>query len=82
VVDPVLGPVQRDEGGQLTAVDLSNGNASPMIVAERFFRRPTISPQGNRLVAEAYQATIVGCGSICRDTTISKVADLWLFDLP
>jgi hypothetical protein len=82
VVDPVLGPVQRDEGGQLIAVDLSNGISSPMIVTERFFRRPAISPEGHHLVAEAFQTTITSCGSICRDTTISKVADLWLFDLP
>ena len=81
-VDPVLGSVQRDESGQLMAVDLSNGNSSPMIVGDRFFRRPNPSPAGDRLVAEAYQATVVACGSICRDTTISKVADLWLFDLP
>jgi hypothetical protein len=81
-VDPVLGSVQRDESGQLVAVDLSTGSASPIFVTERFFRRPTASPLGDQLVAEAYQAIIVGCGPSCEDTTISKVADLWLFDLP
>ena len=82
VMDPVLGSVQQDASGQLVAVDLSNGNSSPLLVTERFFRRPAVSPQGDHLVAEAFQAIIVSCGSICRDTTISKVADLWLFDLP
>jgi hypothetical protein len=81
-VDPVLGPVQRDESGELVTVDLSNGNSSPLIAAERFFRRPTVSPQGDHLVAESYLASITGCGFNCADTTISKVADLWLFDLP
>ena len=81
-VDPVLGSVQRDESGQLVTVDLSNGSSSPVFVTERFFRRPTASPLGDHLVAEAYQAIIVGCGLGCEDTVISKVADLWLFDLP
>lgn len=82
VVDPVLGSLQRDESGQLVTVDLSNGNTSAMVVLDRFFRRPAISPAGDHLVAEAFQAIVTSCGSICRDTTISKVADLWLFDLP
>lgn len=81
-VDSTLGSVQRDEGGTLRAVDLSTGNSFPMIVLERFFRRPTASPQGNRVVAEAFRATILPCGPTCADTTISKVADLWLFDIP
>ena len=82
VVDPVLGSVQRDDSGELVAVDLSNGSSSPLSAPERFFRRPTVSPQGDHLVAESYQASITGCGFNCADTTISKLADLWLFDLP
>lgn len=81
-VDSTLGSVQRDEGGQLVTVDLSNGSTSPLIVLERFFRRPAVSPTGDRMAAEAMQAVILGCGSTCRDTVISKVADLWLFDIP
>jgi hypothetical protein len=82
-MDPVLGSIQLDEGGQLRMVDLSTGVSTPLIVVERFFRRPSLSPQGDRLVAEAIHAIIVGCGSGCLDTTsISKVADLWLFDIP
>jgi hypothetical protein len=82
VIDPTLGSLQQDAGGTLQMVDLASGNASPLIVIERFFRRPAASPRGDRMVAEAFQAIITTCGLICRDTTISKVADLWLFDIP
>ena len=82
VIDPTLGSVQEDAGGQLNMVDLSSGNSSPLIVTGRFFRRPSASTTGDHLVAEAFPAVIMSCGSICRDTTISKLADLWLFDLP
>lgn len=82
VMDPTLGSVQEDAGGQLNMVDLSTGNSSPLIVTGRFFRRPAASPLGDRLVAEGFPADIVGCGPTCSDTTISKVADLWLFDIP
>jgi hypothetical protein len=82
VIDPVLGPVQKDESGQLVTVDLTTGISSPMIVLERFFRRPEVSRLGDHLVAEAYPAIVVGCGPGCADTTLSKLADLWLFDLP
>jgi hypothetical protein len=78
-IDSVLGPIQRDFSGQLVTVDLSTGQSSPMIVIERFFRRPAVSLQGDRLVAEAFEAIILGGGA---DTIISKTADLWLFDLP
>jgi hypothetical protein len=82
VVDPVLGSVQKDESGQLVTVDLSTGNSSPMFVTDRLFRRPAVSPGGDHLVAEGFEAIITQCGPSCADTTISKVADLWLFDLP
>jgi hypothetical protein len=82
VQDPVLGSVQRDEGGQLREVNLTNGTSVPRIVNGRFFRRPALSPSGNHLAAEAFAATITQCGAFCADTTISKTSDLWLFDLP
>jgi hypothetical protein len=81
-VDPVLGSVQRDEGGQLDMVDLSSGTTTPLVVIDHFFRRPTPSPSGGTMVAEAFNAIITNCGIICRDTTISRVADLWLFETP
>jgi hypothetical protein len=82
VVDSVLGPLQRDEGGQMRMVDLSNGSETPLIVPGRFFRRPAASPSGGRMVAEAFPVSIVGCGGVCQDTSLAKVADLWLFDIP
>jgi hypothetical protein len=82
VVDSTLGSLQKDAGGTLQMVDLGSGNSSPLIVLERFFRRPAASPRGDRMVAEAFQAIITNCGVICRDTSISKVADLWLFEIP
>jgi hypothetical protein len=82
VLDPVLGSVQRDDGGALFTVDLSNGTSSPMPVTDRFFRRPAPSPSGNRLAVEAFPAVINACGPNCLDTTISRLADLWLFDIP
>lgn len=82
VIDSVLGPIQNDESGQLVTVDLITGALTRMIVSGRFFRRPAVSRQGDHLVAEAYPAIILGCGSGCEDTTLSKLADLWLFDLP
>ena len=80
--DSVLGPVQKDESGQLVTVDLTTGQLSAMIVLERFFRRPEVTRRGDHLVAEAYRAIVLGCGPGCADTTLSKLADLWLFDLP
>ena len=83
--DPVLGPLQRDHGGRLWVVDLETGAANVLVVEGRFFRRPALSPDGTRLVAEAYETTItsrpesLGGGA---DTVVGNVADLWLFDLP
>ena len=82
VVDSTLGPVQRDGGGALQMVDLGSGNSSPITVTERLFRRPAVSPRGDRVVVEAFQAFITSCGPVCLDTTVSKVADLWLIDIP
>jgi len=72
--DPVLGPVQPDEGGVLTMVDLATGtqtvlDPSPVVV----YRRPALSPDGSKLVVERYQ---VFPGSVDRR------ADLYLFTLP
>jgi hypothetical protein len=82
VDDPILGAIQQDFGGQLVRVDLGSGTATPMVVSERFFRRPAPAPSGSRVVAEAFSAIITACGPTCRDTTISATADLWLFDIP
>jgi len=82
IIDPDVGPYQKDEGGQVRQVNLSNGTTTTWVVSGRFFRRPAVSPSGDRMVAEAMIATIVGCGLNCADTTLAKIADLWLFEIP
>lgn len=81
-VDPALGPSQLDHGGKLYIADLVNGTDSWRIVDSRVFRRPVISPLRNRMVAESFALTIIGCGQGCADTVVSRSADLWLLDLP
>jgi hypothetical protein len=51
-----------------------------MFVSDRLFRRPVLSPDGRRMVAEGFVAIITGPGGA--DTTLSPLADLWLFDIP
>jgi hypothetical protein len=84
VIDPTLGNVQNDKAGHLWEVDLTDGSSRRLDVPERWFRRPAVSPAGSRLVAEAFITHITSCSPPigCMDTTISRSADLWLFDLP
>ena len=82
VLDPALGPSQLDRGGQLWLADLGNATAGWRIIDSRWFKRPVISPQRTRMVAESFQLTFVTCGPGCVDTVISRNADLWLLDLP
>lgn len=82
VLDPALGPSQLDRGGQLWLADLGNGTDGWRIIDSRWFKRPVISPQRNRMVAESFQLSFVTCGPGCVDTVISRNADLWLLDLP
>ncbi|HEV8122766.1 MAG TPA: hypothetical protein VGP80_00845 [Gemmatimonadales bacterium] len=79
VVDPLLGPSQLDRGGKLFIADLINGTDSWRIVDSRLFKRPVISPQRDRLVAESFPITVLPGGA---DTVISRSSDLWLLDLP
>lgn len=75
VNDPSLGPVQPDEGGTLTMVDLATGTETVLDAApDVVFRRPAISPDGSSVVAERYQV-ILG-------TAVDRRADLYLFPLP
>jgi Tol biopolymer transport system component len=72
---PTLGPVQPDEGGVLTVVDLTTGNESVLDPSTQVvYRRPAISPDGTRVVAERYQ--------VFSATTVDRRADLYLFSLP
>ncbi len=75
IIDPTLGPVQPDEGGVLTVVDLTTGtetvlDPSPLVV----YRRPALSPDGSRLVAERYQVLSGGA--------VDRRADLYLYTVP
>ncbi|MEO8201890.1 MAG: hypothetical protein ABI679_15270 [Gemmatimonadota bacterium] len=81
---PGLGTIQKDASGVLWEVDLTNGNAIDLTVTDRWFRRPALSPAGDRLVAEGYFARISSCSPPfgCLDTTVGRDPDLWLFDLP
>jgi hypothetical protein len=81
VVDPVLGSLQRDGGGQIRMVDLTNGSVDSLVVPDRLFRRPTPSPTGGAMIAEGYQVTIISLPGF-QDIIISTVADLWYFEVP
>jgi hypothetical protein len=62
-----IGLRQLDSGGVLTMVDLSTSAATQ--IDTLLYRRPVLSPDGRRLVAE-------------RITRPSTHPDLWLFELP
>lgn len=83
---PGIGPMQRDEGGELFVVDLATGAETAVPLAGRWFRRPRVRPAGDRLVAETYAYTItpiVVNGTVVRvDTTVGRVGDLWLLAAP
>lgn len=78
-VDSVLGPLQLDRGGALYVADLTTGSDRWRIVDGRMFRRPVVSPDRSRMVAESFSFTVAP-GSF--DTTVARSADLWLLDLP
>lgn len=69
----VVGP------GLLRIVDLGSGSETPLSAGAMFFKRPALSPDGRTLVVEGYPFQIV---PITLDTLVSRVGDLWVFDLP
>ena len=84
-VDPVLGPTQWDSGGVVHVVDLDTG-ADQGLDTSLFFRRPALSPGGDRVVAEGYPLIIqfvpdpiVGQRP---DTSVGTVGDLFLLRAP
>jgi hypothetical protein len=84
--DPTLGPMQWDSGGVVHLVDLASGTDTPL-AGPGLFRRPVLSPAGDRVVVEEYPLIITlvpnpaGEGTL-PDTTVSKSSDLYLFTLP
>ncbi len=67
--DIFYGPIQRDGGGTVYAVDLSAATSSPITLSNRLYRHIALSPDGRYLVAEGY----VGA---------AMPADLWLIAVP
>jgi hypothetical protein len=81
--EPILGPVQRDDGGEIRMVDLTTGAETPLGISDHLFRRPALSPARDRLVAEGISVVVVNCGPGCADTVlVGRSADLWLFEVP
>jgi hypothetical protein len=73
-VDPALGPVQWDSGGVLHVFGLDGTGSQSLDTPGRLYRRPALSPDGSRILAEGYPLTIGAS-----DTTVSKSSDLYLF---
>jgi hypothetical protein len=73
-VDPLLGPVQWDSGGVLHVFDLEGTGSQSLDTPGRLYRRPALSPDGTRVVAEGYPLIVANS-----DTTVGKSSDLYLF---
>lgn len=69
--------------GTLWLTDLAGGPASELPRSGlTFFRRPALSPDGRHLVVEGYPFQQIPAGGETLDTVVSRVGDLWLFNLP
>lgn len=77
-VHPLLGPTQWDSGGVLHVLDLEGEEVVVLDASERLYRRPALSPDGSRVVAEGF-ALIITVPPLAPDTTVSKSGDLFLF---
>jgi WD40-like Beta Propeller Repeat len=78
-VDPRLGPVQWDSGGVLHVFDLEETGSQSLDTPGRLYRRPALSPDGSRIVAEGFPLIIVHVPGEGPDTTVSKSGDIYLF---
>lgn len=70
-VDPQAGPTQWDSGGVLRVLDLNGENEVVLDTPGRLYRRPAVSPDGTRVVAEGFP--------LINETTVGKSGDLYLF---
>jgi hypothetical protein len=77
-VNPELGPTQWDSGGNLHVLGPAAGDEVILETPERLYRRPALSPDGTRVVAEGFPLIVVA-GPLGPDTTVHKRADLYLF---
>jgi hypothetical protein len=71
-----FGLVHVDYGGILVTVDLTTGYESRLPDNGLMYKRPVLSPDGSRFVAEGFPYVV---GGVPLDTVISKWADLYLF---
>jgi hypothetical protein len=76
--DPRFGPVQWDSGGVVHVLDLGQPSSTRLDTPGRLYRRPALSPDSTRIVAEGYPLTITGPVD-APDTTVGRSADLYLF---
>lgn len=76
------GFVQRDEGGDLAFVDLSNGSQTVFATDSVLFRHPMISPDGSRVVVEVQPYAPVHADPDSDFNATNHRADLWLFPVP
>ncbi|MGE5145082.1 MAG: hypothetical protein ACM3OA_16745, partial [Acidobacteriota bacterium] len=66
IPDSITGGIQRDSGGTIVLVDPNSGSETPLALGS-LFRHPALSPDGKRIVAEAY---------------VGRSTDLWLLETP
>jgi hypothetical protein len=74
------GAVQWDSGGTLHLVDLQDGS-DMLMSGPGLFRRPRLSPDATRIVAEVYPLIITPTGEAA-ETTVARTGDLYLFGQP
>jgi hypothetical protein len=75
------GNVQRDEGGDLIFVDLSDGSRRLFASDSVLFRHPVISPDGSHVVVEVQPFAPVHSEPDSDFNATNHRADLWLFSL-
>lgn len=75
------GFVQRDEGGDLHLVDVSNGAQAVFATDSVLFRHPVLSPDGARIVVEVSPWAPVHIGPDSDYNATNHRVDLWLFDM-
>lgn len=80
--DPQLGTFQSDNGGLVHLVDLASGADVALEPGAQLYRHPSLSPAGDRIVAEGYAFAITVNDSGIPDTTVSRASDLYLWAAP
>jgi hypothetical protein len=79
-VDSLLGPVQWDSGGIVHVVDLTTDADVSLAPGSYLYRRPALSPVGDRIAVEGHPLII--SPSPAFDTTVSRAGDIFLYTTP